>query len=184
MKEAPRAPKLLKRRPRIDEDDIEPAVARIGRRREHQTIAVFSPVGECDEKSLAIEALVVERDLVPPRAIAPDNVQAASDVAQDPAFFAEIERHADRCVEADAGDIQKMAIGEIADVDRARGRCQRVCERRRLRARPSPEPDGMMPSAVGVPINGPATSLTVPSPPHANTASQPRFTKSCASSDA
>src|SRR5438552_6784033 len=130
MKEAPRAPKLLKRRPRIDEDDIEPAVARIGRRREHQTIAVFSPVGECDEKSLAIEALVVERDLVPPRAIAPDNVQAASDVAQDPAFFAEIERHADRCVEADAGDIQKMAIGEIADVDRARGRCQRVCERR------------------------------------------------------
>jgi hypothetical protein len=39
-----------------------------------------------------------------------------------------------------------------------------------------------MPSAAGVPINAPATSFTVPSPPTATTTSAPAFTAAAANS--
>ena len=51
-----------------------------------------------------------------------------------------------------------------------------------MRARPLPEPAGMIASAAAVPTSAVATSLTVPSPPHATTMRAPRSTAPRASS--
>ena len=105
-------------------------------------------------------------------------------------------------VEADAGDVEEHTLAELARVDlsdrrrgwRARSPSAGSNGIRSSRARPLPDPPGMMPragparfasrpaDALDVCTSARPTSLIVPSPPHAMTSSTPAATASSASS--
>ena len=181
--DAPCAPELQRKRAGVDDDRIEPAVARTRVRRDDDAVAVLAPVRERQQESRPLEHLVVQFHHVTRTSVRPRRRERTGDVAQRAAAAAMTKGAGDRGVEADARKIQEVPIREKADVQGTggavsadRNACSAVPRKPSPRARPLPDPAGTMPSAVDDPTSGPAAWLIVPSPPQATTTSMPSAT--------
>ena len=154
------------------------------------TVPVLSTVRESHKAERLVRLTPVQRQRVGFAAIGPGQLQSDAHVRQSaPAGSLRVERMRDLGVETCARDVEKMPPPEMPDVHRnARsvGGCGEggVCLAREAEAagKSIAEPSATIPRAVGVPISGPATSLAVPSPPHAMTTSNWRATNPRASS--
>ena len=123
------------------------------------------------------------------RAIRPDHRQRAGHVSEPTAARSCIEGPRDPRIEPHTANVEEEAAAQTTDVDSGRSaRSSAIANAAsssrgnpRQRANPSPEPLGTMPRLARVPLSALATSLTVPSPPHATTRSHPRATHAAAS---
>ncbi len=173
----------------LHDHDFQPAVVESRARSDQQPVAVLSAVGDRDQhRAVFVSAAHRSSACRSAPCSACSSIVLKLRVRQRaaPTETALGEARGNHGIDTDAGDVEEEAVVHLAGVDLhgpsrrrhlQRGAQGRTAPRDPRQAR-CPNPAGTIASAVPVCTSDDATSLIVPSPPHATTSLQPAATAS------